>query len=314
MEALTLSGIKIVNFGLNLPGPMLAARLMKKGASVQHVEPPAGDPTRMMFRSADGTPLLYALLHDGSETIAVDLRNEVQRRVALAKCEEADVIIDSFLPGTLRKLGIDEEDLRGRNPGLVYCSIVGFDGGAGSAEVPGHDINFLAASGVADALGLSPGHPLPRFPIGDIAGGVLAAETEVLAALYARSGTGLGRKIAISIVDVLEDLNVMAKAGSQTPADRFGAFLSGCFPCYRLYECAGNSTVALGALEPKFWERFCLLIGYPELKQHQFVALDSDVQCHQTIESVLRGKSASVWEAASLAAPCCLNEVKKVLY
>lgn len=311
MKPLGLSGIKVVNFGLNLPGPMLAARLMRKGADVQHIEPPAGDPTRTMFRAADGVPLLYSLLHDGGDTVMLDLRDSAQRGVALAQCESADIVIDTFLPGALGKLGIDEGGLRGKNKGLIYCSINGFARRADSFALPGHDINFLASSGVADALGLSPTGPLPRFPIGDIVGGVLAAEAEILAALVARSRDGLGRRIDISIVDVLDDLNVMAKIGARVPEDPFSAFLSGRFPCYRLYESAAGGTVALGALEPKFWERFCVLIGHPELIAHQFAARESAVGCHQTIESVMRGRSAASWEAASLASPCCLTEVKK---
>ncbi len=313
MELLSLSGIKVVNFGLNLPGPMLAARLMSKGARVQHIEPPAGDPTRTMFRDASGAPLLYALLHDGGETAMLDLRDSAQRGVALAQCESADMVIDTFLPGALRKLGIDEQHLRDKNRRLIYCSINGFGRHADPFALPGHDINFLAASGLADALGLSPAGPLPNFPVGDIVGGMLAAETEILAALVARSRHGLGRRIDISIVDALEDLNVMAKIGSRVPEDRFSAFLSGCFPCYRLYESAGGGTVALGALEPKFWERFCILIEHPELIAHQFATRESDVRCHQTVESVMRGKDAASWEAESLASPCCLTEVKKLI-
>ncbi|VVE20789.1 CoA transferase [Pandoraea terrigena] len=310
MNLFPLKGVKVVNFGLNLPGPMLSMRLKNKGAEVLHIEPPAGDPTRSMFVDADGTPVLHAWLHAGSEVLSLDLTDEVQRRRALSECEIADVVIDSFLPGTLSKLGIDSGNLRDRNAELVYCAIVGLGGNADAAALPGHDINFLAASGLAHALGLSPWRKLPTFPVGDIAGGVLAAEAEVLAALYARSKSGTGRHIEICIADVLEGLNLLADVARQVPDDRFSAFLSGDFPCYRIYEAADNTMLALGALEPKFWARFCTLIGCPELIRHQFDTRESDGRCHQIVEQVLRSKGASEWEALSLSAPCCLTEVK----
>lgn len=308
----SLAGIRVVNFGLNLPGPMLAARLAGKGASVLHIEPPDGDPTRRMFLSDTGEPLLHRELHRGTQTKSLDLRDEAQRSVALLSCATADIIIDGFLPGTLSRLGIDAERLRHQNPRLVYCSIVGFGDQGKRSDLPGHDINFLASSGVAASLGLTPDGVLPDFPVGDIVGGVLCSEIEILAALFARSSNGLGAHISISIAEALRDLNVVSRLREKVPKDMSAAFLSGTYPCYRLYRAANNTTLALGALETKFWRRFCDLIGRLDLVSCQFATRGDSTCAHAAVETALLAHDASGWESRSTGAPCCLTAIQKI--
>ena len=312
--AKTLTGVRVVNFGLNLPGPMLVRRLAKRGADVTHVEPPDGDPTRSMFVNPFGDPLLYRWLHQHATSITLDLKQPDDFRLARAQCAEADVIVDGFLPGTLAKLGLDSHHLRRDNPRLIYCSVTGF-GDRARRAMPGHDLNFLATSGLIGSLGLSPDRPLPLFPIGDIAGGVLQAETEILAALFARHAPRAphtdhqGFDITVSIADALADLDVVSRVAAAVPDDQSSAFLSGAYACYRLYWAAKRTMLALGALEHKFWARFCHLIGTPELVASGFAKRNDGTDVHSIVESALLAHDAATWEALSMHAPCCVTRV-----
>lgn len=312
MSAFALTGLKVVNFGLNLPGPMLAARLASKGATVQHIEPPAGDPARAMFVDSHRRPLLFEILHEGAQCIRLNLKEEADRSIALAMCVDADIVIDSFLPGTLSRLGMERRRLRQRNPRLVYCSITGFGNDGGNASLPGHDINFLAASGLVTALGLTPGGKLPVFPLGDIAGGVLCAEAEILAALLARSETGIGTELMVSVTDMLKGLNVVSRVIEASGGKPDDAFLAGAFPCYRLYWAANRSMLALGALEEKFWRRFCDLIGRSDLVAGQFATRDQEAHIHEIVEAALLTRDAISWERLAERTPCCLTAVKSL--
>lgn len=309
MTERTLSGLRVVNFGLNLPGPLLARRFAMRGAHVQHIEPPGGDPTRAMFLDQHGEPLLYEWLHRCSESSLLDLKREADLSAARSLCLNADVVIDGFLPGTLAKLGLDPAQLQCDNPALVYCAIVGF-ADKDRAALPGHDLNFLAASGLVASLGLTPDRPLPRFPLGDLAGGALQAETDILAALVARATHGSGARLTVGITEALAELDVMSRISEAVPDDRSSAFLTGVYPCYRLYWAANHTMLALGALEAKFWARFCRLIGKPELIEHQFSIRGDGADTHALVEAALLSNDASRWEALSRDAPCCLTRVQ----
>ncbi|MFL9950469.1 CoA transferase [Paraburkholderia agricolaris] len=308
MTAQTLTGLRVVNFGLNLPGPMLARRLAKRGAQVQHIEPPAGDPTCSMFVNPFGVPLLYQWLHQHSATMRLDLKRSDDLAAARTICSAADVIIDGFLPGTLARLGIDPDELRRGDPGLVYCAVVGYHDRKRAAW-PGHDLNFLATSGLATSLRLSPDRPLPLFPIGDIAGGVLHAETEILAALVGRAAHGAGACLTVGIADALADLDVVSRISEVVPEDPSAMFLSGVYACYRLYWAANQTMLALGALEEKFWIRFCHLIDKPQLAEHQFATRHDGADTHAVVEAALLLRDAANWERLSLNSPCCLTQV-----
>lgn len=308
MNAKPLAGVRVVNFGLNLPGPMLARRLATRGAHVQHIEPPDGDPTRGMFVNPFGEPLLYRWLHQHATSVTLNLKHAADLSRARALCANADVIVDGFLPGTLAKLGLDPLDMRRDNPGLIYCAVVGF-GDRKQAALPGHDLNFLATSGLIRSLGLSPDRPLPTFPVGDIVGGVLHAETEILAALVARPTKREGVSLTIGIADALADLDIVSRIGDALPDDISSAFLSGSYPCYRLYWAANRTMIALGALEEKFWTRFCHLIDEPQLADHAFATRDDGSNVHAIVEAALLKHDATTWEALSLNSPCCLTRV-----
>ncbi|TXD00657.1 CoA transferase [Burkholderia pseudomallei] len=240
-----------------------------------------------MFVDSHGRPLFFEALHEGAQCIRLNLKEEADRSIALAMCADAAIVIDSSLPGTLSRPGMERRRLRQRSPRLVYCSITGLGNDGGNISLPGHDIHFLAASGLVAALGLTPGGKLPAFPLGDIAGGVLCAEAEILAALLARPVTGMGTELTVSVTDMLKDLNVVSRVIEASREQPDGAFLVGTFPRYRLYWAANHTMLALGALEETFRHRFCDLIGQSDLVAGQFATRDQEAHVHEAAEASL---------------------------
>lgn len=249
-----------------------------------------------MFVDSHGRPLFFEALHEGAQCIRLHLKEEADRSIALAMCADADIVIDSSLPGTLSRPGMERRRLRQRSPRLVYCSITGLGNDGGNISLPGHDIHFLAASGLVAALGLTPGGKLPAFPLGDIAGGVLCAEAEILAALLARPVTGMGTELTVSVTDMLKDLNVVSRVIEASREQPDGAFLVGTFPRYRLYWAANHTMLALGALEEAFRHRFCDLIGRSDLVAGQFATRDQEAHVHEAAEASLLATDAVSWE------------------
>lgn len=299
-----LQGYRIIEFGLNLPGPMLTQRLGRYGAITRKIEPPTGDPVAGMFRDCNGVPVLYQALNGEKQIERIDLKTEEGKRQVLRYVADADILVESSTPGVMEALGIDYETCRRVNPMLIYCSITGF----GQTAVPGHDINFLAAAGYGAAMRFDALTKLVSFPVGDIAGGVLAAESKILASLLRRLEVKAGQRIQIDIVAQLRELDVMGAALRASQSAPGNEFLRGEYPCYRVYRCKDESLLAVGALEPKFWERFCKLTKLESLQNRQFEGVEQG-DAHALVEQSLLARSATEWEAISLSSPCCLTAV-----
>ncbi|MGB3287980.1 MAG: CaiB/BaiF CoA-transferase family protein [Burkholderiaceae bacterium] len=300
----SLAGCRIVEFGLNLPGPLLTQRLGRYGAYTVKVEPPTGDPTAGMFKDSAGVAVLYQMLNGQKKIERIDLKTQAGKEQALHEVAGADIVVESSTPGTMIALGLGYDHCRKINPSLIYCSLTGF----GDQAVPGHDINFVAAAGLGSAMGYGHRARLPLFPVADIAGGVLAAESAILAGLLKRHATGDGQEIQINIAAQLRQLNVIGAASRAALVNRGDMFLRGDYPCYRVYRCKDDTLLAVGALEPKFWIRFCQLTGLESLGPRQFETF-SEGDAHMLVENVMASRYATDWEAASLVAPCCLTAV-----
>lgn len=257
-----------------LPGPVAALRLAELGADVLKIEAPgAGDPTRTMMQSSSdrvaGRPgAFYRLVNRGKRETRLDLKSEAGRNVLRALAAEADVLIESFRPGVMERLGIGYETLRALNPRLVYCAITGYGASGPFVDHPGHDLNYIGYAGVLDQLASRDGVPiLPNFQIADLLGGALSAVTQILAALWHVSRGGSGRFVDISMTHVTYAHNVVAQVAlaNEGAAPVAGAsLLNGGVPCYNLYRTLDNRWLAVGALELKFWETLCMALDRPE--------------------------------------------------
>lgn len=289
-----LQGLRVVDLTRNLPGPFATRLLADLGADIIKVEPKNGDPARAFGE-------LFAALNHGKATEKHDFRDPKGIAAIKAHIKDADVMLDSFRPGVLTGMGLGAKTLHALNPKLVMVSITGYGVTAkeanesaaieGSAidestinhprashdwaHKAGHDINFMAMSGVLDQLKTANGEQaMPNVQFADLAGGSDTAVIALLAAVLAAQRTGKGRHIAVSMTHSLYQHLVMPKEtgalvksfSGQMPAPHLD-FLGGLLPCYRLYRTLDNRYMAVGSLELKFWQGLCEALELPELKE-----------------------------------------------
>lgn len=273
-----------------VPGAALARQLIGLGARVIKIEDPSGgDPMRHMPPLVGGIGAGFAAYYAGAESLTLNLKDPEGARHLLSMVERADVLVESFRPGTMAAWDLAIEDLLERNSRLIVCSLPGFASQGPQAAQVGHDMNFTAATGLLDALGRAPGGVLPRVQIADVTCGLLACSA-VLAALYSRERTGRGQHVEQTLLSgagaFMTWLYADRRAGSAGVPD---SMLSGRCPAYAVYACADGLELAVGAIEPKFWKRFLDIAGLPELAP---VGLDTGEAGRQAL-ATLAGRLAS---------------------
>jgi len=237
--------MRVLELSTLFPGPLAGRLLLQLGFEVVKVEPPAGDPIRQV------SPTLYKVLNEGKEIIYIDLKDGAEKVRRLA--EEVDAVLTTFRPSTAERYGISYRKLAEAKPDLIYVAIVGYGGEEYPRNHPSHDINFAALAG---AVGPCP----PYVQAVDVAAGLLAAST--ITAMAARGERGyveIPMSRAAALVNIL---NLSLRRDGKP------LLLSGDYPFYTVYRCRGGR-VALGAVEPKFWERFCRAIGREDLIPRQ---------------------------------------------
>jgi crotonobetainyl-CoA:carnitine CoA-transferase CaiB-like acyl-CoA transferase len=243
-----LSDLLVVDLTRYLPGAYASRELRRLGARVVRIEPPEGDPLR------DTAPAWHDALNAGKESVVCDLKSEGGLALARALLARADVVLEGFRPGVAARLGVGPDDAR---PDAVYCSITGFGLDGPHVMRAGHDLNYLGWAGaLADT---APG--LPPVQIADLAAGALGAVTQILAALVA----GGRARITVSMTHRSHDLVAHRVHGDPRPR-----LLTGGVACYRIYETADGRHLTVSALEPKFWQRLCEVVGLPELSGSQW--------------------------------------------
>jgi len=263
-----LAGVRVLDFSTLLPGPLASLLLAEAGAEVIKIERPGtGDEMRTYAPRREGQSALFALLNRGKKSIALDLKQPGALDRLQPLLASADVLIEQFRPGVMARLGLGYEQLRERCPRLVYCSITGFGQDGPRAQLAGHDLNYLAMTGLLRlACGRDGAPALPPTPIADIAGGSYPALANILLALLARERTGRGCHLDVSMTDSLFTLAYWALAqglaGGDWPTPG-GGLVTGGSPRYQVYACADGRWLAAAPIEERFWQRFCELIGLP---------------------------------------------------
>lgn len=260
-----LAGLRVIDLTRNLPGPFSTRMLCDLGAEVIKVEPPEGDPARPLG------PLFDALNH-GKECRKVDFRNEADLATLRDWLASAEVMVDSFRPGVLSAMGLDAARLHALNPKLVMVSITGYGQVGEWANRAGHDLNFMAMSGVLDQVRAPTGElALSNVQWGDLAAGSSMATIAILAAVIEAQRTGRGRHIDVSMTHGLHAHLVMPKSTATLLAPILGRkpqagedLLNGGLPCYNLYQTADGRHLAVAALEFKFWKLACEVFERPD--------------------------------------------------
>lgn len=307
-----LNDILVLDFSTLLPGPLATLMLAEAGAEVVKLERPGtGEDARYTHPKIDGLSIGYAILNRGKKSIALDLKAEGAVESLRPLIERADVLVEQFRPGVMERLGLGYEAVRSLNPGIIYCSITGYGQTGPKRDLAGHDLNYVGDSGI---LSLSRGpDEQPTMPfalVADIGGGSYPAVVNILLALRERDRTGQGAHLDIAMAEGAfafaywaHAKRVVAGEPVQNGADR----LTGGLARYRLYTAADGRQIAVGALEEKFWQAFCDVIGLaPELRDD---LVDPGASTAE-VARLLAARPASHWAPLLAAADCCCSVVK----
>ncbi len=344
--SLPLEGIRVLDLSRLLPGGFCSLLLADFGAEVLKVEDTGlGDyirwsPPYVEGASDSAKSALFLSLNRNKRSVRLDLKHERGREALLALVRNHDVVLESFRPGVLDRLGVGYEQMKQVNPGIVYCAITGYGQTGPKRDAAGHDMNYLGLVGLLGLTGARDGEPgaaqaagagggpiQSAGQIADLGGGALMAAFGIMAALHerdgaparqagpdgverpAKPGSGVGQVVDVSMADgALSWLAMVAGAyfADGTVPHRGDLPLAGSLICYRPYECA-DGWVALGALEPKFWQAFCRGVAREDLIERQFEAPGSEA--HAEVETIFRSRSRADWEAFAREHDCCLEPV-----
>jgi crotonobetainyl-CoA:carnitine CoA-transferase CaiB-like acyl-CoA transferase len=312
-----LDGLLVLDLTRLLPGAAATMQLANFGAEVVKIEEPErGDYGRWMPPFLDGEGAVFHMVNRGKKSVALDLKSDGGRAAFLKLAQTADVVVESFRPGTMQRLGLDYETLRASNPRIIYVSITGYGQAGPWAAMAGHDINYLALGGALEGNGACGGPPvMPGVQIADLAGGALQAVTGVLLALAARAKTGRGQAVDVSMTDGVAwllpvGLGLHAATG-ELPA-RGDGILTGRYACYRVYEAADGRWIAVGALEPKFWQALCGALGCERFIADQFAEGPRRGEIVAELARIFRTRTAEEWFERLRPTDCCVTPVRNV--
>ena len=295
-----LTGVKIVDFTRLLPGPLATMFLADLGADVIKVEDPdRPDYIRDFEPKIEGISMFYLALNRGKRSLAVNYLSTEGRLLIHELIKDADVLIEQFRPGIMKEMGLGYEELSKLNPRLIYVSITGYGQNSIMSMAAGHDLNYIAIAGALGITGVAGGAPvIPGFQLADIAGGSYMAMNAVTAALYQREKTGKGDYVDVSMTDAVLPFVSMQFAyqqGLKKEPGRGKFELSGALPNYNVYACGDGKYIALGSLEPKFWNKFCEKVDRKDWSAG-FLKKDEELELLKTeVQSLFKTKTREEW-------------------
>lgn len=300
-----LDGITVLDISRLLPGPFCSMILADHGARVIRVE------DRRFEAEAEFT----SIINRNKEHITLNLKAEEGKEIFFKLAENADVILEGFRPGVVADLGIDYDSIRRINPAIIYCSITGYGQTGPCRNEAGHDINYLAVTGVLDLVGEKGKPPaIPGVQIADIAGGAHNAAIGILLALFKREKSGKGQFIDISMADGAFSMNILnlhLMNMTGVSPERSDSVLSHRYACYNTYETADGKYIAVGALENRFWENLCDVMNAP-----RYAGLQFDEKRREEIIDFMRttflSHSLSEWERRFKNRDVCCTPVKSL--
>lgn len=311
-----LDGITVLDLTRLLPGAVATQGLVDFGAEVIKIEQPGiGDYARHSF-AGEGENPVFALTNRGKKSVEIDLKDAGGKAAFLDLVRTADVAIEGFRPGVMDRLGLGYAVQYETNPRLIYVALTGYGAEGRYAALAGHDINYLALSGVLDLMGAKDGPPaLAGIQIADLAGGSMQAVIGILLALEARHRTGRGQRVEISMfagAAALMPVPVAVLQETGQPPERGNELLSGRYACYQVYAAAEKSYVAVGALEPKFWENLCRELGCEELIADQYAPEPRQTELKLALAKKFAGATAEEWFVRLGAKDCCVTPVRNL--
>ena len=312
--AAPLANLKILDFSTLLPGPYATMMLADMGAEVLRIEAPDRVDLAKVMPPFDGKfSTTFSYLGRGKQTLQLNLKQPESVEKVKQLVQDYDIVVEQFRPGVMDRLGIGYEVLKAINPKLIYCAITGYGQTGPYKDRAGHDINYLAISGVASHCGRADSGPPPMgIQIADVAGGSHHAVMGILAAVIKRQETGEGAFIDISMTDAAFALNAMAGAaalaGGQPQKPESGMLNGGTF--YDYYQTRDGRWLSVGSLEPQFSSRLCDTLGLGEMKSH---ALSQKPEHQQELKAAIKQKiaerSLAEWQEVFADVDACVEPV-----
>lgn len=302
-----LDGITIVDFTRYFPGPYATLRLSDWGAKVIKVEAHDGEPGRFIneYQGVEGS--VFRSVNRGKQGLFANLKNAAERERVEEIIKSADAVIEGFRPGVMKRLGLDYERVAQLKPDIVYCSLTGY-GQTGSYEsLSGHDLNYMALSGVLDQLKDTQGVPVkPMIALADLIGGIAASEA-ILAGLVHRSVTGEGTYCDVSLAE-----SAFCLMGLHATTASLGGGLYGAMDpsiAYAIYETRDGRYVTIAAMEDKFWRNFCDKVGRPELYEGKNTLPGDDNPYYVALKELFASRDFAYWKDFAKTADCCFAPV-----
>ncbi len=314
-SSLPLDGLRVLDFTRLLPGPYATLVLADLGAEVIKIESPkGGDYLRWMPPLTGKKSYAFNALNSGKESLAVDLKTDEGVAIIHKLLVDTDVVIESFRPGVMDRLGLGYDAMRRINPKIIYCAISGYGQDGPMKERAGHDLNYQGLAGIVGMTGPTDQKPtMPGAQLADLGGGALWSLTGILAALYERQATGEGRFIDVSMTDGSLAFLQMALAphlgGNVEPASRGSDTLTGGLACYDVYETQDGKYMSLAALEPKFWVAFCNAVQRTDLLPRQFGNARQIEETRVDLARLFKSKTREEWVALLLDVDCCCEPI-----
>lgn len=302
-----LEGIRVLDLTRLLPGGILTMMLADLGAEVLKIEDPnGGDYVRWMPPLVDGLSAYFRMNNRNKRSLILDLKKPDGAAVLRRLAAGADVLIEGFRPDVMARLGCDAEVLRAEHPRLIYCALSGWGADGPYALRGGHDLNYVSLAGLTGAM------ETPQVIGGQVAdiGGAYMALNGILAALFRRERTGEGAFVDVSLFESALPFALYSWTESLLTGAGGGAgSLTGGMACYRIYRTSDGGAMALGALEPKFWEAFCMAAGRPDLIP-DYIAPEKQAGLRAELEALFATRSTAEWSALLASADCCCVPVQ----
>lgn len=312
-----LDGIRVLDVSRLFPGPFCSMMLADMGAEVIKIEDPVqGDYLRWMPPYIGKDSAHFLALNRNKKSVRLNLRSAEGLELFLRLAEKADVVMESFRPGVMKKMGADYEAVRARNPRIVYCAITGYGQTGPYSGKPGHDLNYVGYAGALGMSGAAGGPPaIPGVQAADLGGGALMGAIGILAALVSRQSTGEGRMIDVSMSDGaaswLPLYAAQLLAGNPAPT-RGEDILTGASPFYGVYETKDGKYLAVANIEPKFWKEFCVIIDRLDLETAQFEMGKKKDELAATMREIFKGRTRKEWLDLFEGREVCIGPVNSL--
>ena len=310
------AGLRLLDLSRLLPGPYCSLLFADLGAEVIKVEEPGrGDYARRTppFWGESDVGAYFLLLNRNKKSVSIDLKTETGKTIFRRLARTADVLLESFRPGVMDRLGLGWEALRAENPRLVYCAVSGYGQDGPYRNLVGHDVNYMGYAGALAVTGPRDGAPLtPGVQVADLGGGALMAAFAIAAALHHRGESGQGQFLDVSMTDGVVSWmipHLAAFFATGHVPERGRERLNGGWPCYGVYETADGGHVTLGALEPQFWANFCRLAGREDLRPLQHAEGAERARVEETLRGLFRERTRGEWVELLQQADVCAGPV-----